>query len=76
MRLSLDLRMFTSGPFIRGKIRRFLNETQTVPYKRHSSSEIRRDLAKNSPQHLSEKKKIEIVWCIFDLAIVVTICPL
>ena len=38
------------------------NKTQTVPCKRHSSSEIRRDLAKNSPQHLFwEKKKIEIV---------------
>ena len=38
------------------------NKTQTVPCKRHSSSEIRRDLAQNSPQHLFwENKKIEIV---------------
>ena len=30
----------TIGPFIRGKIRRVLNKTQTFPYKRHISSEI------------------------------------
>ena len=47
MQLSLGLKMFELGPFIRGKIK-----TQTFPCKRHSSSEIRRDLAKNSPQNL------------------------
>ena len=35
---------YTIGPFIRVKIRGVLNKTQTVPYKRHISSEIRRDI--------------------------------
>ena len=35
---------YTKGPFIRVKIRRALNKTQTVPHKRHISSEIRRDI--------------------------------
>ena len=34
------------GPFIPGKKRRVHNKTPTSPYKRHNSSEIRRDLAK------------------------------
>ena len=34
------------GPFIPGKKRRVLNKTRTSPYKRHNSSEIRRDLAR------------------------------
>ena len=34
------------GPLVRGKIRRVLNKTQTVPYKRQISSEITRHLAK------------------------------
>ena len=40
----------TIGPFIRGKIRRVLHRTRlkdaNFPYKRHTSSKIRRGLAK------------------------------
>ena len=35
---------YTIGPFIRVKIRRVLNKTQTVLHERHISSELRRDI--------------------------------
>ena len=41
-----NLRGKQLGPFIPGKKRRVLSKTPTSPYKRHNSSEIRRDLAK------------------------------
>ena len=40
--LSLQVFSLTLGPFMRGKIRRVLNKTQTISYKRP----VRRDLAK------------------------------
>ena len=57
---------YTKGPFIRVKIRRVLNKTQTVQHKRHISSEIRRDIdvfratytSKNKTQTVPYKRRI------------------